>query len=138
MRILFTLTLFLTFINFSFADSVVTKIEGEDLVCEDEGVKLAFDFADYQNQEKVRVWQADKGDKEGIELKTTYFMLYRCPHCYDVEAEMTVFNQKVNYLYKISGLSFDGAINANINVLGHDGTWKKVKSVPCTTVTHEE
>lgn len=69
----------------------ITPIEGADLVCVyGEGGMIAINATD------ERVWQANPGDVEGLELKVVRFDRSRCPNTYDIQAKLMVFGEEAD------------------------------------------
>lgn len=129
MKFFLMITVF--FSSLALADSPLTKIEGEDLVCEDSGAKIAVDLGQNGDLKTVRLWQAEQGDTEGLELKVTKFSVFRCPNCYSLEADLVVLGQTVSSLFDVSGVGVDGKIIMAISVKDDDGQWKHVEDINC-------
>ncbi|HAR43747.1 MAG TPA: hypothetical protein DCS07_14120 [Bdellovibrionales bacterium] len=64
-----------------------TAVTGATIVCGDSKGGFAFNAID------GRVWQLDTVEsQEGIELKVIQFGRMRCPHCFDISAELSIFD----------------------------------------------
>ncbi len=61
------------------AFSELTPIENPELICQDKGVQVAFEGY------KERVWQADPGEKSGLQMKVSSFQqIMRMPYDWEV------------------------------------------------------
>ncbi len=89
----------------------VSKIVGEDLICEEDGkdasAMYAFDFK--KGSEKV--WQADVGSTEGIALNDVIVKGMRFKNCYDVKAVMP-FDENIQLDVVIRQNGIDNPIKA--------------------------
>jgi hypothetical protein len=93
--------------------------------CEEAGGGIA--FKEPTQSKPARIWQTDKGDNKGLELKVTDFTIYRCPGCFSFQAVL------------MNSINVRGEIISN--VLKYDvqdpetGAWQNVlKDVECKKV----
>jgi hypothetical protein len=95
-------------------DSPFTQIENAQYVCSQDGGAFFISTKD------KRVWQTEEIDsQEGLEHQVTAVRVARCPHCFFIESEMTVWGQ--TGFYKLV-LSSSGAsqIRLAVQISSHE------------------
>jgi len=80
-------------------DSVLSKIVGAELFCENDGAMYAIDT----ELNKERVWLADPGEKEGIELTVHKFKRLSCANCYKILTEVNFLGDSLILKIKTKG-----------------------------------
>jgi hypothetical protein len=65
-----------------------------DVVCGDKG------GAFHINTKEGLVWQAELNDTEGLPLTVTKFQRFRCPSCFDIDAQFDLMGQTAYYELK--------------------------------------
>lgn len=117
----------------------MTKIENPVLICEDSGVKYAFEGFD------KRVWQSDPGQDEGIQLKVDDFkQVVRTPYDWEVLGSYSIMGQSLNLklrtksktVYSESSRQVTYDVKLDIMMKRpEDRSYKSVKvNVPCRVV----
>ena len=91
-------------------DTSMTMIYGEDLVCGNTDVEFSI------NIHEKKVWQADPGERVGLDLNIISFKNLQCEKCFDIEAELNLFGQSISYLLKTRLNNVNGQMKTILRV----------------------
>ncbi len=101
MRKLLVLSFFIASqVSASGSDLKMSKIVGADLVCEEVGEDASEMFAFDLTKGSERVWQADKGGRQGFEQQNVEVQPQGCGNCYDVKVA-NPFAKKIKINFEI-------------------------------------
>ena len=91
----------------------LTPIQGAQLFCSNQGVMYAINFR------QERVWQSDRGERDGLELKRVKITRLRCPRCYDISG---VLLDSMNLELQIRAKGLNSPITASLRVTADSET----------------